>query len=290
MYHRRSSLYDRLLEKTAEQIFLNSLRKEYELSPAESKGILDLAKQTLFGQVPEVVGKIRYICASQKAKHGKPLKEQEMLEVELTVDSGVEDLNVLKDQGPKALRQFKVLRLTEEAWEQGGSLTQEDLGRILQVTSRTIRQDINELVKDGNFIHTRGTDHDIGRSLTHKSRIIELYLEGQTYDTIMRKSRHGAFSIRRYVMSFGRLLLLVSKGIKETKQLSRLLGQSERSILEYLAIYERHKGGDKWPQVYIELLEQLKTMYPAKVEILSIVVDQKTYPFLINYAANFNNS
>jgi len=264
MYATRSSKYDRLLEKTPEQIFINSLRREFELSPAESKGVLDLAKQCLFGQVPQVVGRIKYICASRKAKHGKPLSDQELIKVELTLDGGIDDLNVLKEQGPQALRQLKVLRLTEESWEQGGSLTQEDLARILQVTSRTIRQDINELVRDGNFVHTRGTDHDIGRSLTHKSRIVEMYLEGQTYDVIMRRSRHSAFSIKRYVVGFGRMLLLINGGIEDVKQLSRLLGQSERLTVEYLEIYERHKRGDKWPRVYVELVEQLKTLYPAK--------------------------
>jgi biotin operon repressor len=267
MYATRSSKFDRLLEKTPEQIFINSLRKEFELSPAESKGILDLAKQCLFGQAPQVVGKIKYICASKRARHGKPLGEQEMVPVELTLDEGVEDLNVLRDQGPKALRQLKVLRLTEEARAQGGSLTQEDLARVLQVTSRTIRQDINELVRDGNFIHTRGTDHDIGRSLTHKSRIIEMYLEGQTYDVIMRRSRHSAFSVKRYILGFGRLLLLKAGGIDDLKQLSCLLGQSERLTAEYLDIYERHKDGEKWPVVYVELLDQLKAMYPAKKKV-----------------------
>ena len=264
MYHTRSSSYDRILEKTPEQIFVNSLRQEYELSPAESQGILELAKQCLFGQSPQAVGKIKFICASQRAKHGKPLSEQEMIEVELTLDNGVEDLNVLRVSGPKALRQLKVLRLTEEAWDQDGSLTQEDIARLLQVTSRTVRQDIRELQADGNFIHTRGTDHDIGRSLSHKSRIIELYLTGDTYDSIIRKSRHSAFSIRRYVMSFGRLLLLLNHGMDDVKELSRLLGQSERLTGEYLEIFEKYKTGDKWPKVYVELLEQLKTLYPSK--------------------------
>ena len=267
MYNTRSSLYDRLLEKTPEQIFINSLRKEFELSPAESKGILDLAKVCLFGQVPQTVGKIKYICASRQAKHGKPLSEQELVEVELTFDNGIEDLNVLKASGPKALRQLKVLRLSEETWDGGGSLTQEDLARLLQVTSRTIRQDIRELQADGNFIHTRGTDHDIGRSLSHKSRIIELYLSGETYDSIMRKSRHSAFSIKRYVSSFGRLLLLLAHDMEEVKELSRLLCQSERLTTEYLEIYERHKKGDKWPPIYVELLDQLKALYPSKKKV-----------------------
>ena len=267
MYNTRNSLYDRLLEKTPEQIFINSLRKEFELSPAESKGILDLAKSCLFGQVPQTVGKIKFICASRQAKHGKPLSEQELVEVELTFDNGIEDLNVLKDSGPKALRQLKVLRMSEETWDRGGSLTQEDLARILQVTSRTIRQDIRELQADGNFIHTRGTDHDIGRSLSHKSRIIELYLSGETYDSIMRNSRHSAFSIKRYVSSFGRLLLLLDHDLEDVKEMSRLLCQSERLTTEYLEIYERHKKGDKWPQVYVELIEQLKALYPSKKKV-----------------------
>jgi hypothetical protein len=104
MYSTRSSNFDRLSEKTPEQIFINSLRKEFELSPAESKGILDLAKQCLFGQAPQAVGKIKFICASTKAKYGKPLSEQELVEVELMLDAGIDDLNVLKDQGPTALR------------------------------------------------------------------------------------------------------------------------------------------------------------------------------------------
>ena len=135
MYNTRSSLYDRILEKTPERVFINSLRREFELLPAESKGILDLAKSCLFGQVPQTVGKIKYICASRSVKHGNPLGQQDLIEVELTFDNGVEDLNVLKDSGPKVLRQLKVLPLTEEPSDQGGSLTQEDLGRIPQVTN-----------------------------------------------------------------------------------------------------------------------------------------------------------
>jgi hypothetical protein len=65
-------------------------------------------------------------------------------------------------------------------------------------------------------------------------------------------------------MSFGRLLLLLSRGMSSAQEISRLLGQSERLTDEYLEIYERHKTGDKWPTVYIELLEQLRTLYPSK--------------------------
>lgn len=264
MYHSRSSLYDRSLEKTPEQVFINSLRREFELSPAESAGILDLAKQCLFGEVPQTLGKIRVLCASRKAKHGKPLGEQDMIRVTLTLDGGIEDLDVLRVQGLKGLRQHKILRLSEEAYHQGGLLTQEDLGRLLQVSSRTIRSDIVELIRDGNTVHTRGFAHDIGRGISHKSRIVDLYLSGFTYDEIMRRTRHSAHAIKRYVCTFGRLLLLLSHGMRDVVEMSRLLGQSERLTREYLELFDKHKKGDHWPMVYGELLSQLKALYPAK--------------------------
>jgi biotin operon repressor len=264
MYISNKSLYDRSLEKTPEQLFINSLRKEYELSPAESLGILELAKSCLFGEVPQVLGKQIYLCASRKAKHGKRLSEQEKVKIEVTVDGGIEDLDVLRCQGFKSLRQLRIMRISEEAFCQGGLLTQEDLGRVLQVSSRTIRDDIRELQKDGNIIHSRGNDHDIGRSISHKSRIIELYLKGYTYDEIIRRTRHSAHSIKRYVNSFGRLLLIINHNIRQVSEISRLLHQSEKLTEEYLDLYEKYKTGDKWPKIYIELLEQLKALYPSK--------------------------
>ena len=264
MYHTRSSLYDRSLEKTPEQLFVNSLRSEFELSPAESAGILDLAKQCLFGEIPTVIGQLRFLCASITAVHGRPLKDQEVVSVTLTMDNGIEDLDVLRSQGRKALRQLKILRLTEEAYIQNGILTQEDLGRLLQVSSRTIRSDIYELLKDGNTVHTRGYDQDIGRSLSHKTHIVELYLSGCTYDEIMRRTRHSAHSIKRYVTTFGRMLLMLYKDVEDIKELSRLLNQSEKLSHEYLELYERYKEGKAWPKVYIDLVNQLSRMYPAK--------------------------
>lgn len=85
-----------------------------------------------------------------------------------------------------------------------------------------------------------------------------------TYDEIMRRTRHSAHSIKRYVLTFGRLLLLLNRNVTRVQELSRLLNQSERLTREYLALFESHKEGDRWPRVYIELLEQLRALYPAK--------------------------
>jgi len=259
-----SGIYDRCLEKTPEQLFIGTLRREFELSPAASLGILETAKEQLFSSLPETVGKLRFICASVHAKHGKPLSEQEKVRVDLTLDGGIDDLEVARTQGLQQLRQYRILRLTEESYDQGGLLTQEDLSRLLHVSSRTIRSDIKELIKDENSVHTRGYDHDIGRGLSHKTHIIDLYLSGHTYAEIMRRTRHSGHSVKRYVLGFGRLLLLKNRGIDELSQLSRLLSQSERLTEEYLSLFEKYLDGDHWPRCYIDLLEQLQALYPAK--------------------------
>ena len=79
MYHTRRSLYDRSLEKTPERVFINSLKSEFELSPAESLGILELAKTCLFGEVPQTLGKLKFLCASKKARNGR--KNMELIDI-----------------------------------------------------------------------------------------------------------------------------------------------------------------------------------------------------------------
>jgi biotin operon repressor len=259
-----SGIYDRCLEKTPEQLFIGTLRREFELSPAASLGILEAAKEHLFGPLPETAGKIRFICASREAKHGKPLFEQDKVRVELTLDGGIEDLDVARTQGIQVLRQYRILRLTQEAYDQGGLLTQEDLSRLLHVSSRTIRNDMKELVEDGNTVHTRGYDHDIGSAVSHKTRIIDLYLQGYTYAEIMRRTRHSGHSVKRYVLGFGRLLLLKSRGVDDVTQLSHLLSQSRKLTEEYLEVFQEYLDGDQWPRVYVDLLEQLRALYPSK--------------------------
>ena len=259
-----SGIYDRCLEKTPEQLFVGVLRREFELSPAASLGILEAAKEHLFSPVPEIAGMLRFVCASKKAKHGKVLGDQDKVRVTLTLDGGIADLEIVRTQGLQALRQHRILRLTQEAYDQDGLLTQEDLARLLHVSDRTIRDDVKNLVKDGNTVRTRGYCHDIGRGVSHKTRIIDLYLKGYTYAEIMRKTRHSGHSVKRYVMGFGRLLLLKSRGIDDVAQLSRLLTQSERLTEEYLELFDGYLDNGIWPQVYVDLLEQLRTLYPSK--------------------------
>jgi|WetSurMetagenome_2_1015567.scaffolds.fasta_scaffold187769_2 hypothetical protein len=231
---------DRLALKTPAAAFLRVLQAEFNFSQRVSREVLDTAQELLVGTAPASVvrpGQVRLVVASLKAPCGPPLAETAKVEVTLTVDTGTEDATVKVQAGLEGQRRGRILRLTEEALEQGGVLTQEDLARTLGVEARTIRRDVQSLKAEGHLIHTRGQVKDVGRGQTHKVRIIELWLDRQGYDQIARRMYHSPQSIQRYVSLFLRVALLHQQGTPVT-EIAFLTQTSARLVEDYLAVYQ----------------------------------------------------
>lgn len=238
-----SSASVRLAEKTVERQFLYELESDFELAPATSRAVLETAQQVLFpfvgeGEIRE--GQMRVTVVSVDEPSGKPLSAMKKIGVVVTVDGGMEDLAVQKQFGLVALRRFRLLRMTEEAVDQKGVLTQEDLARLLQTDVRTIRRDISVLRAAGHWVPTRGTVKAIGRGQSHKAKIVEMYLRRMTYTEIVRRTRHAPGSVKRYVETFGRVVVLWEKGIRESGEVGYVVGISERLAGEYLDLRRRY--------------------------------------------------
>jgi len=182
-------------------------------------------------------GQVRLVVTGLKAPFGPPLEETDKVEVTLTVDAGAEDAGIRGREKAEGLRQGRILRLTEEALEQGGILTQEDLARALGVTARTIRRDVQVLKREGHLIQTRGFVKGVGRGQTHKVRIIELWLDREGYDEIARWMRHSPQAIKRYVSTFLRVVVLHRQGTP-MEEIAFLTRTSVRLVREYLEVYE----------------------------------------------------
>ena len=155
----------------------------------------------------------------------------------LTVDAGAEDVEIKERDGAEGLRQGRILRLTEEALEQGGVLTQEDLARVLSVDARTIRRDVKVLKAAGHLVQTRGFVKGVGRGQTHKVRVIELRLDREGYDKIARRMHHSPQAIKRYVSAFLRMVVLHRQGTP-VEEIAFLTQPSARLVQEYLEVYE----------------------------------------------------
>jgi hypothetical protein len=69
--------------------------------------------------------------------------------------------------------------------------------------------------------------------------IVELYLKRYTYTEIMRQAHHSAYAIKRYVQTFGRVMMLERKGLNMS-EIAYAVSISERLTQEYLELYQRY--------------------------------------------------
>lgn len=78
--------------------------------------------------------------------------------------------------------------------------------------------------EQGIEVPTRGSIQDIGPTVSHKTKIIELYLKEYEYTDIEQRTRHTGDAIKRYI---------------------------NEVIQEYLSLYETYKemGADRIAQI-----------------------------------------
>lgn len=239
--------------KSSEGEFLYELEHSYELSPKLSSLILLSAKECLLREYQLREGQIEATVIGLEERAGKDIEKMEKVRVILTIDNGMEDLDVQKSFGRRVLRRTKVQRITEEAIEQRGVLSQEDLSKYLGCTVRTIQRDIRAIKREGEDVITRGYLHNIGRGQTHKAKIIGLYLDGLTYSEIKLRTKHSVGAIKRYLEGFTKVLMAQKQGIYRIKDISLVTGLSNYLVEQYIFLIKESKR-DQTRKRNIELL------------------------------------
>jgi hypothetical protein len=229
----RKKFFERQQHKTSEGEFIHALRYSYELSPKMSESIVECAKNYLLYDRTLVEGQIEISAVSIDEKAGKFVELMEKKRVRLTKDDGVEDQKVLSEHGRIALRRVRVERITEEAIEQQGVLSQEDIARCLCCDTRTVQRDIKYLNGKGIRVITRGVLHNIGRCQSHKTIIIGMYLDGEVFSKIKLKTHHSVGSIKRYLESFTKVLAALHYNIEGDKMISTVTGVSSYLVSQY---------------------------------------------------------
>jgi hypothetical protein len=237
----RRRLLDRRQIKSSEGELLWELENSYSLSPKLSSSIMMTAKECLLQEYNLREGQIEVTVIEIEERSGKVIEKMEKKKVRLTIDNGIEDIEILKEYGRIILRQIKIERITDEAIEQGGVLSQEDLSKYLSCTVRTIQRDIKAIKEKGIEVVTRGYLHNIGRGQTHKVKIIGMYLDGKTYSEIKLSARHSSGAIKRYLESFTKVVMAQSKGIYERKEISAVTGISQGLVKQYLELIRESK-------------------------------------------------
>jgi len=238
----------------AQQMYVE-IESDYQFPRAVSRSLVDLFTSYIeiyFGGQRNP-NQIVFNSMAASVPPGTPANEGLTIPVKLSIFDP-DDIHVSSNKGIKEMNKSRIIRIVEEAFDQGGALTQSDISLILGLSNRTVVRYVKEIQDSGLFLHTRGNIRDIGPGVSHKTKIIELYLKNYEYGDIERRTKHSAGAIMRYIKEFSRIFILNEQGhtFNEIRVLSDI---SEKLLKEYLNLIEIYQGDE-----YEDRLDQIRAI------------------------------
>lgn len=241
----RESQEYRLKLKTLNQQMQNVAVHGTGLSPWEAKVLIEAIEHVYFADPAlraAADGQLKYSCVSGNEPPGKKIEDCQMVTVLLTLfdpkDQGEFDYD--KKRASIALRQRRLTRIIDEAREQGGLLSQEDLAEILMCDVRTIRRDIESLRKREIIVATRGQVRDIGPGVTHRGIAVRLWLEGKEPVEIARHINHSIAAVENYIEKFKRVAYLRGKNFDDY-QSALTIGISVAAVKTFVELCSQYQ-------------------------------------------------
>ena len=238
---------NRLMVKTLDQIFIARAQDGLGCSLFEAHALTELVKDVYFPWLsqPEAIqaGQLVLPVVSANEPGHKPLVQCKMTSVILTLYAGEEDYQYRLAHGPDgvaALRQRQIERIANEALDQGGLLTAEDLAfRIFNCGLRTISRDLKALAKQDIVVPLRSQQKDAGRALSHRVQAVDLYLQRHTFTQIRQRIRHSLPAIANYVITFALVVAHTCDG-HSADDIAFLMQISPALVREYQRLYQRY--------------------------------------------------
>lgn len=138
------------------------------------------------------------------------------------------------------LRRTRLLRIANEAKEQGILLAQEDFAyKIFGCGLKTINRDLKYFRKQRISVPLRSCQKDIGPALTHRVQAVELYIQRKTYTQIARELSHSLEAIKGYIQNFVRVVCLTEEN-RSVCEISFVLQISPSLAKEYQVLYKEY--------------------------------------------------
>jgi len=158
------------------------------------------------------------------------------------------------------LKFARLLRWTTQARGQGALLTLPDLAVLAGISVDAVRRHL--AAHPEVVVPTRGLVKDIGRGVTHKTQIVELYLQLHTETEICERTGHSYASVEAYLREFARMVALADQGLNQV-MIRRVTGRSMALVAAYLELYRRYDA----PEYHFRLA-QLRNVF-ARDELAS---------------------
>lgn len=204
--------WERSAARNLDTAFELELIEGLNCSPIEARAIRDKVYE-LYAPLMETSealkpGQLRLAVIGADVAPNIPLARARQQVVTLTLDAGEEDRGIRKAEGVAALRRHRLVRVCEEAFQQGGLLTLEAVADLFNCAVRTLVTDLAAVRARGITPPLRSTVKDMGRAVTHRKEIVRLWLAGLEYTEIGRRTYHSVNSVGNYVEKYKRCYAL----------------------------------------------------------------------------------
>lgn len=93
------------------------------------------------------------------------------------------------------------------------------------------------------ILPTRGKVADMGSTLSHAEKIIDLFMYGYTETEIVWRTGHSYDSVERYLLDFSKVVYLIERGMP-IPAIRQVTGFSRRVVKKYHSLYEQYSGQD----------------------------------------------
>ncbi|MFA7155693.1 MAG: DUF1670 domain-containing protein [Limnochordia bacterium] len=213
---------------------------QYGLSPVKIRAIRAMLDEIINQAHPNRAdGEVTYWAVSCLEPPGKPLEECKLVPVRLTLISP-DDQPTIDNKDLNRLDEIKyrrMLRYATEAKVAGAYLTYADLSYLMGIHPEAIRRLVN--LNPTVVVPLRGSECDIGRGISHKRKIIELYLQMYTETEIVARTGHSYESIESYLRDFGRVWILHERGFPPA-MIRKVTGRSMQLVKTYLELIREY--------------------------------------------------
>ncbi len=221
--------------------FSSHLAADFALSPAKLRAITDLVEEVLSSLgTDREAGQVIYWAVASDEPAGKPLCACRLVPVRLTYWDASDEPDPALNRDANRLQDLKIARIqrfSQETKEAGGYLNYADLSYLLGIHTAALSRMVREHSPEP--VPLRGSECDIGRGITHRTKVIELYLQMHTETEIVSRSGHSYEAIENYIKDFAKVLVLSERGLTPT-MIRRVTGRSMALVRAYLDLVKQY--------------------------------------------------
>jgi hypothetical protein len=237
-------VYGRLQEKTLKNSLILHLMENYgyqskpKVAEALIIDLLSIQAESSKDALELKPGQMVWPAVLKTEKHGngKTLAKTKPKQVILSVVADSDILDYSRGIKTSRILAKRIARIVNEAYHQGGVLSQADIALIFNLSQVKVSKLVLKYQKEKEvMLPIRGVVHDIGRSITHKVKIINIYTQNYSTKDIARATSHATSSVDRYIRDFQRVKILCGRGMI-LSEIAYITSLSENLVTEYIKI------------------------------------------------------